>query len=457
MSAESVIRLPHNWTPRDYQKPFWSFLEHGGKRALAIWHRRSGKDEVLLHRMACATQERVGTYWYMLPEASQARKAIWEAINPHTGKRRIDDAFPHGLRATTREQDMMIRFKNGSTFQVVGSDNFNSLVGAPPIGIVFSEWALANPSAWAYLRPILLENGGWAAFNTTPRGRNHAWRMFRAHEGDEDWFTEVLSADRSGVFSPEALHTEAAEYRAEYGEAEGKARFDQEYLCSFEAGVPGAYYADFIRRAEEEGRITRVPWDPQIEVVTAWDLGYSDSTAIWFAQVTGREIRLIDYYENAGQGLDHYVKAIRERPYLYHSHILPHDVEVHELGTGKSRLETLQALGLGAAIKVCPNLPLDDGIQAARAILPRIVFDTKRTEKGLDALRLYHRDWDPVARAFKQKPRHDWTSHAADAFRYLAIGLDERAGRSHRQTELSYDERNRRDLDSLDGTVLIKG
>ena len=157
----ATIRLPNGWRPRDYQRPLWSYLRGGGLRADMAWHRRSGKDDVSLHWAAIASAKRVGNFWHMLPEANQARKAIWEAVNPHTGKKRIDEAFPKALRASTRDTDMRIEFKNGSTWQVVGSDNYDSLVGTTPIGVVFSEWSLAKPDAWTYLRPILAENGGW--------------------------------------------------------------------------------------------------------------------------------------------------------------------------------------------------------------------------------------------------------------------------------------------------------
>src|SRR5512139_3434902 len=168
------IRLPHNWQPRPYQMPAWDYLERGGRHAELVWHRRAGKDELGLHWTAVASFQRTATYWYCLPQYNQARKAIWDAINPHTGKKRIDEAFPKELRKSTRNQEMMIQFVNDSTFQVVGSDNPDSLVGSPPAGIVYSEWALSNPDVRAYLRPILTENRGWQIFNTTPRGRNHA-------------------------------------------------------------------------------------------------------------------------------------------------------------------------------------------------------------------------------------------------------------------------------------------
>src|SRR5210317_1292993 len=191
------ISLPNNWTPRDYQGPLWDYLGSGGKRAACCWHRRSGKDDVMLHHNACAAFERKGNYWYMLPLYNQCRKAIWNAINPHTGKKRIDEAFPHEVREKTLDNEMFIEFKNGSTWQLMGSDNYDALVGSPPIGLTFSEYALSNPSAWGFLRPIMLENGGWAIFNSTPRGKNHFKKMIDMAESSEDWFAERLTVDQT--------------------------------------------------------------------------------------------------------------------------------------------------------------------------------------------------------------------------------------------------------------------
>lgn len=263
--------VPRRWEPRDYQKPLIRYLEGGGLRADVVAHRRWGKDDVALHWAASQAVDQPGTYWHLLPEASQGRKAIWDAVNPHSGKKRIDEAFPKAIRSRTRDAEMMIHLNSGSTWQVVGSDNFNSLMGSPPIGVVFSEWALAKPEAWSFIRPILAENGGWAMFLWTPRGRGHATRAFDSRTRDPEWFTLKSPASDTDVFSAEQLARERAELIAELGsEEEGQARFASEYLVDFDAAAPGAYYASALGEAERAGRIGRVPYDPALKVDTAW-------------------------------------------------------------------------------------------------------------------------------------------------------------------------------------------
>lgn len=417
------INLPNNWKPRDYQMPAWKALESGYKRALTIWHRRAGKDDMCLHWAATQVMQRVGTYWHMLPLQTQARKAIWDAINPHTGLRRIDEAFPKALRETTRENEMFIKFKNGSTWQVLGSDNYDAYVGSPPVGVVFSEWALAKPAAWSYVRPILDENDGWAFFITTPRGKNHCFDMMKMAEESDFWYVQVLPATETTVFTQETLTRTRKELRAEYGDEHGENIFRQEYLCSFEAAIYGAYYAEQVRQAYDDKRICSVPIEKVLPVHTAWDLGLSDSTSIWFYQKTGREIRVIDYYEANGHGLEHYAKVLKDKGYLYGDHWLPHDVEVRELGTGRSRLEVLRDLDIDA--RITPNLRIEDGINAVRKLMPRMYFDADRCGPGIEALKSYRRDWDEKRKVFSNRPMHDWSSHAADAFRYLCVSLQE--------------------------------
>jgi hypothetical protein len=417
-AARTTVMVPRRWEPRDYQKPLVRYLEAGGKRADVVAHRRWGKDDVALHWAAACAAKTPGTYWHLLPEASQGRKAIWDAVNPHTGQRRIDEAFPKTMRTRTRDAEMMIHLKEGSTWQVVGSDNFNSLMGSPPIGVVFSEWALAKPEAWSFIRPILAENGGWALFLWTPRGRGHATRAFESRERRPDeWFTCKSPATKTDVFSPEQLERERAEMIAELGsEEEGHARYASEYLVDFDAAAPGAYYAGLLGQAEREGRIGRVPYDPALKVDTAWDLGIDDYTAVWFFQQAGREVRAIDYFETSGEGLQAVVRsALGGRPYVYGTHHLPHDVMVRELGAaGRSRFETLGGLGVSP---ICVGAAMDpeERINAGRLMIPITWFDAEKCAGGLERLRGYRKRWNRATRSYGG-PLHDEASHGADAF-----------------------------------------
>ena len=386
----------------------------------------SGKDDVALNWACIAGHERVGEYWHMLPEAAQGRKVIWDAVSPHTGRRRIDHAFPEVLRDKTRDDEMVIRLKSGSLWRVVGSDNYESLLGATPAGVVFSEWALADPNAWAFLRPILMENKGWAIFITTPRGTNHAYKTLDLAKSDKTWFSQVLTADDTGIFTQEQLQGELYEYQHDYGDEEGKALFEQEYYCSFESALVGSYYGSYLSRAAKDGRIlARIPIDRTILVHTAWDLGVTDSTAIWFIQRAGREYRLIDYHEGAGVGLDEYARVLdtkrQEHKWVYGNHYFPHDMAVKELGNkGKSRADSMQELGYKPTI--VPQSNVLDGINATRKLLDQSWIDETRCERGLNALRNYRRAWDDRLKMFRDAPIHDWSSHGADALRTFASG-----------------------------------
>lgn len=297
-----TIQLPHKWHPRPYQRKAWGYLESGGRHCELVWHRRGGKDDLSLHWTACAAHQRVGNYWHMLPQANQARKALWEAVNPHTGKKRIDEAFPVELRSTTREQEMLIRFKVGSTWQVVGSDNFNSLVGSPPIGLVFSEWPLCNPAAWAYLMPIIEENGGWAIFNGTPRGKNHAYRSIKAAQAREGAYGEMLGADQTDVFTAEQLERIRLKLVETYGEEYGQSVFEQEYMVSFEAANIGAILGRWIARAERDGRISD---DHEYDfegapIEISSDIGRRDASSWFFWQPCVGGYRIVDFDKDSG-------------------------------------------------------------------------------------------------------------------------------------------------------------
>lgn len=420
-----TIELPNAWKPRDYQRPMWDYLEKGGKRAIGIWHRRAGKDDVMLHRAAVAAFERQATYWHCLPEYAQARKAIWTAVNPHTGKRRIDEAFPHAIRESTNDNEMFIRFKSGSTWQVIGSDRYNSLVGAGVAGVTFSEWALCNPASWGYISPMMRENGGWAAFITTPRGKNHAHAMYESGRHNPDWFAQRLSIHDTGALTEAELRDILqTDYINLFGEDIGRAQFEQEYECSFNAAILGAFYAREMAAIRREDRIDEtleaIPGRP---VHRAWDIGVKDDTSIWWFQVVGAQVFILDCYSQSGVGLDHYADVVHKRAELHGwksgIDFVPHDAKIKEWGSGRTRVETMREFGLNP--QLCVNASKMDGINAARQTLARCVFHSRCEDQGIAALEQYRREWDDEKKTFKASEIHDWSSHLADAFRYLAL------------------------------------
>jgi hypothetical protein len=330
---------------------------------------------------------------------------------------------------------MRIRLANGSVWQLVGSDNFDAIVGTNPIFVTFSEWALSDPRAWEFIRPILAENGGTALFIYTPRGENHGADTYRMAKTTDKWFAELLTVDDTQAIDPQAIEDERAAGMPD-------SMIKQEFYCSFAAGVTGAYYGDYLEDAEQQGRLSRVPWEPQLPVHTGWDLGMDDATAIWLAQQAGPEVRIIGYFENSGVGLEWYAKQLDKLPCVFGEHYLPHDVSVRELGSGASRRAMLGSLGIKAT--VLPRASLEDGINAVRNLLPTCWFDKVRCEQGLKALRNYRCEWNDKAGTFRASPVHDWSSHAADAFRSLAIGLGRQRTKARRgvnptRTESGYE------------------
>lgn len=437
-----TISLPNSWQPRWYQRPLWNYLENGGKRALGIWHRRAGKDDVLLNRTAVAAFERPATYWTALPEYAQARKALWNAVDPHTGKRRIDQAFPQELREATNDQEMFIRFRNGSTWQLVGSDRYDSLVGAGVAGVTFSEFALANPSAWGYIRPMLEENNGWAAFITTPRGNNHAKSMYDLAKTDPRWFAEVLSVNETGALNSAQLAEALAEYQALYGIDFGRAMFEQEYLCSFSGAMVGAYWGAEVNKADREGRITEIEIDPEHPVHTAWDLGKAVNNPIWCFQVIAGRPVIVDFYQPESDDLADWVKWLDDKGYNG-TDFVPHDIIATEWGSKRTRLEVLQ--GMGRRPKRLPMVSVADGLQAGRVTINAATFaDTPRVQAGLDGLRNYRRDWDDERKTFRETPVKDWAEHIGSAFRYLSLAWKDVVPPREKEvkpTELQYEVR----------------
>jgi phage terminase large subunit len=418
-----AISLPNGgWRPRPHQRRLWSYMEHGGKRAMVIAHRRWGKDDVALHFTATAAHEKVADYWHCLPLFTQARKAIWTAVNPHTGIRRIDEAFPHALRAQTWENEMAIRFKNGSMWRVVGSDNPNSLVGTAPAGLIMSEYALSNPASWGYLAPILEENNGWAMFITTPRGRNHAYSMAQMAQASDRWLYEFSSVHQSG-YSLEKVEEQRREYHGIFGKDAGDALIEQEYFCSFDAAILGAYWGSILSHLTRVKRIRRVPIEPSLPVHRAWDLGKGEHMAIWFFQVVGGEVRVVDFVQGHAIGIPGFAKIIREEKGIKGGiDYVPHDARVVELGTEKSRLETMILCGLNP--EIIANHRVEDRINAGRRVLPRSWIDEERCREGIEALHNYRSEWDQDKRTFLDTPAKDWSTHAADAFGYMCYSVE---------------------------------
>ena len=442
------INLPHGWAPRPYQCGemaipgdwksgwgAWGAMEAGCKRVILLWHRRAGKDLVALNRTIIASQERVGIYWHLFPTAKQGKKNIWEGMT--NDGRSFLDFWPAGMIAKKNETEMKLRLTNGSLWQVVGADNWEeALVGGNPVGVVISEFAIMRPSVWDIgLRPILRANKGWAIFAYTPRGRNHGHKLYEAAKASPDWFVQRLSIEDSGLLSPEDLDKERAEGMAEEV-------LQQEYYCSFEAGLVGAYYADLLAKARAENRITAVPYDPRYPVETWWDIGTGDETSIWFKQTIGMQTRLIDYYSKAGKGVDHFAGVLAEKGYSYKRHIGPHDLKQREWGGGgRSRKDQAQSLGL--RFEVAPKLSVRDGINAVRALMPQCWFDAEKCGPGIDALNSYTKDYDEEKRTFKDEPRHDWASHGADAFRTGTVMQRAEPKSGPTQTEAITDENPR--------------
>ena len=423
------VRLPNGWQPRPYQLAAWTYLENGGRHAELVWHRRSGKDDLALHRTACAAFERVGNYWHMLPEYGQARKAIWDAVNPHSGRRRIDEAFPPELRKSTRSQEMQIELLNGSSWQVIGSDRFDSLVGSSPAGIVYSEWALANPNARAYLRPIVAENNGWQIFITTPRGRNHALTTLNAARKDPTAFAQVLDATETGIFKGAQLEAELAAYIAEFGEDYGRSKFEQEYLCSFDAANLGAILARQIGIAEKAGRINAdVDFDPMGQpMIISADIGRRDTATWWFWQPAIGGYRLFDHDSGWGIDAEEWCERLAKKIAGYElagkrnplgKIYLPHDARAKTFAAKRSAVETFVEKFGSDRVAITPNSSKADRINAARVLIPRCAFHVDRCAKGLDALRSWSFEYNDETKTFSSEPLHDWASHDGDGFSY---------------------------------------
>jgi len=399
-------------SPYEVRDQFRPLHERKTRWFIGVAHRRAGKTVADINELVIgATKCRLPNprFAYVAPQLNQAKDIAWVYLKEYT-------AF---LSPKINESELWVELPGGARIRIYGADNPDRLRGIYLDGVVLDEFGDMDPTIWTQvIRPALSDRKGWAAFIGTPKGKNTFHKLWVEAEDDPDWTRLMLRASETGLLDDKEL----ADARKMMSEDE----YAQEYECSFEAAVRGAYYARELNEAEasDPPRITSVPHDPRLLTHTAWDLGMADSTVIWFIQVHGRETRVIDVVKGEGQALDWYVRELQSRGYLYGKHYLPHDVEVRELGTGKSRKEVLEGLGLNGIV-VCPNIPLADGIQAVRMLLPTCWFDKAKCKDGIEALRMYRRDYDEKRQEFRTTPLHDWTSHYADAFRYFAVGYQD--------------------------------
>jgi phage terminase large subunit len=399
----AIVTIPYK--PRPQLEAFHARKE---RFACLVAHRRFGKTVGAINdliRDALTINRPDVRVAYIAPYYRQAKAVVWDYAKHFTAP------IP-GI--VINESELRIDFPTGARLRLFGADNYDAMRGLYFDAVVLDEPADFPANAWAsVIRPALSDRKGRATFIGTPKGKNEFWETYTNAKTDPAWFCTLLKSSQTGILDDEEL--------ADAKRTMGDERFDQEFECSFEAALMGSYYGLEMRKADDAGRIGDVPLEPGVKVTTAWDLGVGDSTAIWFAQHVGRERRIIDFYEASGVGLDHYAKVLQDKGYIYGDHILPHDVRVRELGTGKTRLETLASLGINNVV-IAPQMSLDDGIQATRLTLPMTWFDEKKCGRGLEALRQYRMDWDEKGKTWRSRPLHDWTSHAADAFRYLSIG-----------------------------------
>lgn len=443
----TVVSIPYLFSPRSYQKPVMKAMDAGLTRAITVWHRRAGKDLTWLAITIKRMLLRPGTYFHIYPTYAQAKKAIWDGKDsngiPFLAR------FPEPLIVSKNETEMQIVLRAGidpdtglerqAVWQLVGADKPDSIRGTNPVGVVFSEYPTMDDgkTLWDIIRPILNENGGWAGFAYTPLGQNHGWELYEAAkisneraqaEGrDPVWFVETLTVDDTIRDAPGELGgpvVTTAIIEEDRAEGMPDELVQQEYYCAWTGFMQGAYYAQALSDAEKQERVGFYPYDPRFPVHTAWDIGRSDNTAIWFYQQNGPAVRLIDFYENTGQGLMHYVHVLKERKsYVYGTHLGPHDLEVAEWTSNKTRIDVAREHGI--RFRIVPKLSPQEGIEAVRALFPRLYIDRKACAVGLVHLKAYRKEWDKKRRQYKDEPFHDVHSDAADALRYLAVGLRE--------------------------------
>lgn len=413
MGRHERIRVEIPYAPRSQFQP----LHERKKRwACIVAHRRAGKTVACINdliRGALTCTKTDPRFAYIAPLYTQAKDVAWSYT------KRFGGPVP-GVESN--ESELRVDFPNGGRVRLYGAENYDRMRGLYFDGVIMDEYGDMDPRVWPeVIRPALSDRQGWAVFIGTPKGRNAFYELMYGSDtwegavNSDEWLTMTLRASETGLVRPEEL----ADARRMMSEEQ----YEQEYECSFDAAIVGAYYGKQVSQLEKQGRVRDVPYDPSLPVYASWDLGLDDATAIWFLQQAGSELRLIDYYETNNTALSEVARVLRnEKPYTYAEHYLPHDAEVRELMTAKTRKEHLEALNIRPVI-VVPRQSVEEGINAVRNMLPRCVVDKDKCKTGLEALKQYRREWDEKLKTFRTRPLHDWTSHAADSFRYMAMAL----------------------------------
>lgn len=390
------------------REPFAPFHERDKRWTCILAHRRAGKTVATVADLltcALATSKQNARYAYIAPYHAQAKAIAWDYLK----------RFSQGVATKVTESELQVELPNGARVRLYGADNPDSLRGLYLDGVVLDEYGDMRPNVWGeIIRPLLADRKGWAVFIGTPRGKNHFWEIHKQAQ-TEGWLSLTLKASETNLIDAAELDDARTQMTPE--------QYAQEFECEFEVPALGAIYANEMSRCKADKRITDVPYDPALLVDTAWDLGIGDSTAIWFYQSVRGEIHVIDYYENNGQPITHYLSKLASKPYTYGKHNVPHDAEGRELGTGKSIADMMSAADYWPTI--VPKLSVETGINAVRIIFPRIWFDESKCKDGLDCLMNYRRAFNARLGEFKDEAVHDWASHGADAFRYLAVAYSE--------------------------------
>jgi len=399
------IVIPYK--PRDLQNFLHKKIDKHRFNVLVL-HRRAGKTVMMINhilRSALTNPLPNSRYAFLSPTFKQGKSTAWDYIKQFAGK------IP-GTKFN--ESELRCDLPNGSRITILGAENDQALRGIFLDGCVFDETQSIKPTIFPeIIRPALADRKGWCVFIGTPKGRNYFYELHQQAKENKEWYTCVFKASETKILDNDELNAAKAVMSSDL--------YDQEFECSFQAAITGSYFGSIIENLEKQSRICDVPYDDNLDVETWWDLGLNDSTSIWFAQRYKGEIRLIDYYENSGYGLDHYSDIIDHRGYDYSKHIAPHDIKVRELGNmGKSRLES--ALELGISFEVAPKLSIEDGIEAVRKALPNCWFDKNKCKDAIEYLKAYQKRWDDKNQCFKNKPLHNYASHCADSFRTGIIG-----------------------------------